>query len=78
MQHRLEGNIEKPVIRYHHIEAPNRDVDAYAKNIDTLLSDNALHDRLAQAGKERAESMFTIPKMIEECDISYNKIIYNI
>ena len=25
MQHRLEGNIEKPVIRYHHIEAPKMD-----------------------------------------------------
>ena len=25
MQHRLEGNIEKPVIRYHHIEAPKID-----------------------------------------------------
>ena len=25
MQHRLEGNIEKPVVRYHHIEAPKID-----------------------------------------------------
>ena len=25
MQHRIEGNIEKPVIRYHHIEAPKID-----------------------------------------------------
>ena len=57
------------------LEAPNKDVDAYARNIDTLLSDNALHDRLAQAGKKRAERMFTIPKMIEECELSYNKII---
>lgn len=56
------------------LEAPNRDVDAYARNINTLLFDNALYDRLAQAGKERAERMFTIPKMIEACEISYNKI----
>lgn len=56
------------------LEAPNRNVEAYARNIDTLLSDTALHDRLAQAGKEKAERMFTIPKMIEACEISYNKI----
>ena len=37
-----------------------------------------VRDILAQAGKKRAESMFTIPKMIEECEISYNKIINNI
>mgnify|MGYP000784147404 CR=1 FL=1 len=56
------------------LETPNRDVEAYARNIDTLLSDTALHDRLAQAGKERAERMFAIPKMIEACEMSYNKI----
>lgn len=56
------------------LEAPNKDVDAYARNIDTLLSDSALHNKLAKAGKKRAESMFTIPKMIEECELSYNKI----
>ena len=58
------------------LEAPNRDVEAYARNIDTLLSDNALHDRLARAGKERAKRMFTIPKMIEACEMSYNKVIH--
>lgn len=56
------------------LEAPNGDVEAYARNIDTLLSDSVLHDRLAQAGKERAERMFTIPKMFEACEKSYNKI----
>ena len=56
------------------LEAPNKDVDAYARNIDTLLSDSALHNKLAKAGKKRAESMFTIPKMIEECELSYNTI----
>lgn len=59
------------------LEAPNRDVEAYARNIDTLLSDSTLHNKLAEAGKKRAESMFTIPKMIEECELSYNKIIYH-
>ena len=39
-----------------------------------MLSDSALHDKLAQAGKERAEKMFTIPKMIKACETSYNKI----
>ena len=57
-------------------EAPNRDVEAYARNIDILLSDSNLHDRLARAGKERTERMFTIPKMIEACEMSYNKVIH--
>ena len=58
------------------LEAPNRDVEAYARNIDILLSDSALHDRLARDGKERTERMFTIPKMIEACEMSYNKVIH--
>lgn len=57
------------------LEAPNGDVESYANNIDRLLSDTVLRNRLAKAGKERAESMFTIPKMIEACEMSYKKII---
>ena len=56
------------------LEAPNKDIVSYARNIDTLLSDSNLHDRLAEAGRLRAETMFTISKMIDACENSYNKL----
>lgn len=54
------------------LEAPNRDIVAYARNIDSLLSDSYLHDRLSKAGRMRAEKMFTIQKMVDACEKSYS------
>lgn len=59
------------------LEAPNKDVEAYARNIDTLLSDSSLHDRLSKNGRIRAEKMFTIPKLVESCREIYNRVIKN-
>ena len=57
------------------LEAPNKDIKTYAKHIDTLLTNESLRLRLAEAGKRRAESMFTIEKMVNACEKSYNQII---
>lgn len=56
------------------LEVSNGDVCAYAAAIDRLLSDEKLRLRLAKAGKERAESMFTIPRMIEKCEENYKQL----
>lgn len=57
------------------IEAPNGDVAAYAKGIDALIKDKQLHDKLAEAGYERAKSLFVLPKEIEACKKSYASIM---
>lgn len=57
------------------LEAPNKDIKTYAKHIDNLLNNESLRLRLAEAGKRRAESMFTIEKMVNACEKSYNQII---
>lgn len=57
------------------LEAPNGDVAAYAKNIDALIQDKHLHDKLAEAGYERAKEFFVLPKEIEACKKSYASIM---
>lgn len=57
------------------LEAPNKDIKTYAKHIDNLLNNESLRLRLAEAGKRRAESMFSIEKMVNACEKSYNQII---
>lgn len=57
------------------LEAPNGDVTAYAKGIDALIKDKQLHDKLAEAGYERAKSLFVLPKEIEACKKSYASIM---
>lgn len=57
------------------LEAPNEDVSAYANDIDALIEDKMLHDKLAEAGYERAKSLFVLPKEIEACKKSYASIM---
>lgn len=56
------------------IEVPNKDSLAYAKAIDKLISDNKLHDQLADNGYKRVLQYFTLPKEIEACNIGYQKL----
>lgn len=53
------------------LEVPNGDVKAYAEAINKLICDISLHDRLAQAGYERAKKLFVLPKEIEACRMCY-------
>lgn len=57
------------------LEAPSEDVTAYAKDIDALIENKQLHDKLAEAGYERAKSLFVLPKEIEACKKSYASIM---
>lgn len=57
------------------LEVANRDSDAYAQALDRLLTDEALYARLSEASHQRAKKMFIIPKMVEACEESYNKIL---
>ena len=56
------------------IECPNRDSSALATAIDTLLSDEALSRRYAEASNKRVVENFTIPKMIEKMDEVYSEL----
>lgn len=56
------------------LEVANRDTDAYAQALDRLLTDEALYAKLSEAGHQRVQKMFTIPKMVEACEECYNRI----
>ena len=58
------------------IEVPNCDVAAYAKAVDTLLSDDELAKQYAEAAHRRAVDNFTIPTMLEKMIEVYMEI-YN-
>lgn len=55
------------------LEVANGDSKAYAQAIDRLVTDDALHHRLAEAGHERVKKLFVLPKEIEACKECYNK-----
>ena len=48
MQHRLEGNIEKPVVRYHHIEAPKMDGTEVEVHFRPCYASSPLRNRRMQ------------------------------
>lgn len=56
------------------IEVPNGDDVAYAKAIDTLLADEELAARYAQAGRKRVKENFTINNMTEIMDKVYGEL----
>lgn len=56
------------------LEVPNGDVKAYAEAIDKLIDDDELHAKLAETGYERVKKLFVLPKEIEACKESYQKV----
>lgn len=56
------------------IEVPNADNRAYAEAIDKLLEDKKLNFKLAEAGHERVNNLFTLEKEINACKLAYRKI----
>lgn len=56
------------------LEVPNGDVKAYAEAIDKLIDDDELHAILAETGYERVKKLFVLPKEIEACKKSYQKV----
>ena len=56
------------------LEAPNKDVTAFAANIDKLLTDVELAQRLGQAGRKRVIDNFTIPIMINKMTEVYKSL----
>lgn len=59
------------------IEVANGDDVAYAKAIDTLLSNDELHEQFAVACEQRVKSMFTIPVMAHEMEKYYKELTIN-
>lgn len=53
------------------IEAPNGDVEAFAKAIDRLLTDETLANNYAEAAHQRVAELFTVGKMMEEMEKNY-------
>lgn len=56
------------------IEVPNCDVKGYAEAIDTLLSDDTMAHKYAEAAHQRAVENFTIPKMIKKMNEVYQEL----
>ena len=56
------------------LEVPNGDDKAYAEAIDKLLIDDALRERLADAGEKRVKDNFLIHNMVEACEKAYNEL----
>ena len=56
------------------LEAPNRDSQAFAAAIDTILSDHELAQRYAEAAHQRVQNNFTIGKMMEKMNECYDLI----
>lgn len=56
------------------MEVPNGDDVAYAKAIDTLLSDEEVHQQYAMNAQQRVKSMFTIPVMAQAMEECYKEL----
>lgn len=56
------------------IEVPNRNIEAYASAIDTLLSNPSLCKEYGQAGKKHVLELFTISKMSDKLNSYYEKL----
>ena len=58
-------------------EAPNKDVQAFAKAIDSLLQNESLANQFAIAGKRRVEENFTIKKKKKKMEEEYLQVMRN-
>lgn len=56
------------------IEVPNCDVKAYAEAIDTLLSNDTMAHKYAEAAHQRVVDNFTIPRMIKKMNEVYDEL----
>lgn len=56
------------------IEVPNKDVNAYAKAIDQLLTDEKLAKQYAKAAHQRVVENFTIPNMMKKMNECYSEL----
>ncbi|HZU20815.1 MAG TPA: glycosyltransferase [Gaiellaceae bacterium] len=54
---------------------PVGDVDAMADRLRTLRDDTALRERLAETGRERMRSAFSIERMVEDVENLYEEIL---
>lgn len=54
---------------------PLRDEKAYAAAIDRLLTDKALHQRYAEAGRKRIEDMFTCEKANQDAALFFKELL---
>lgn len=59
------------------LEVENGNAKAYADAIDRLITDEALWQRLSEAGKQRARDLFTVSKMCERMDKLYISMMRN-
>ena len=59
------------------IEVANEDDIAYAKAIDTLLSNEQLHKEYTIRAQQRVKDMFTIPRMTNEMENCYKELMSN-
>lgn len=58
------------------IEVTNGDDIAYAKAIDTLLSDEQLHKEYTMKAQQRVKDMFTIPVMAHAMESCYQELMF--
>ncbi len=59
------------------LEAPNRNVKAYADNLKKIMYDEALYERLSEASKQRCYDLFTYKKFNEKVKNIYSLILTN-
>lgn len=55
--------------------APSGDVEAWAEAIRTLVTEPALRARIAEAGRRRIETRFSIDRMLEETEAYFARIV---
>ena len=56
------------------IEVDNQDILAFAKAIDTLLSDDDMAKKMGDAGHKRVIDNFTVPQMIKAMEQCYSEL----
>lgn len=60
------------------LEAPNRDVKEYADNINKLVSDNSLYERLSKASIERCKELYTYDYFSKKVVMVYDELSKNV
>ena len=59
------------------IEVTNRDANALAKALDTLLADDALRQRMGEAAHRRVSDNFTVQTMLHQMRLCYAELMQN-
>jgi glycosyltransferase involved in cell wall biosynthesis len=54
---------------------PPRDLNALESAVALLADDAALRERLARAGRQRAQEMFAIDKYLDKCEGYYRELL---